>query len=47
MEAPDAVSQFFFDKTGKHLFVATESKEFYYFSRSSKKFRAISKLKVI
>ncbi len=45
IEAPDSVSQFFLDKTGKHLFVATEASEFCYFSRASKRFRAVGKLK--
>jgi hypothetical protein len=39
------VNKFFLDKTGKHLLVATETNELYYYSRQSKKFKAISKLK--
>ena len=46
VESPDIVHKLFLDKTGKHLFVATEGNEFYYYSRASKKFRAIYKLKV-
>ena len=45
VEAPETVSRFFLDKSGKHLLVATESQELYYYSRASKKFRAINKVK--
>ncbi len=46
IEAPESINRFFLDKTGKHLLVSTETNELYYYSRTSKKFRAISKLKV-
>ena len=39
------LTSFFLDKTGKHLLVATETNELYYYSRQSKKFKSISKLK--
>ena len=45
IEVPEQVERFFLDPTGRHLLVATSSKELYYYSRSSKKFRSISKLK--
>ncbi len=44
-EAPDNLSRFFLDKSGKHLLVTSESSEVYYYSRVSKKFRVINKLK--
>lgn len=45
IESPDIVSRIFLDKNGKHLLVATETNELFYYSRASKKFRAINKLK--
>lgn len=45
IESPEAVQRFFLDKSGKHLLVATETNELYYYSRGTKKFRPISKLK--
>jgi hypothetical protein len=33
------------DFTGRHLLIATESNELYYYSRQSKKFKPIAKLK--
>ncbi len=46
IESPESVAKFFLDRTGKHLFVTTDSNEFYYYSRQTKKFKAINKLKV-
>ena len=45
IESPDPVNRFFLDKTGKHLLVATDTNELYYYSRQSKKFKSINKLK--
>ena len=45
-ESPESVQKIFLDPTGKHLFVVSETNEFYYYSRVTKKFRSISKLKV-
>lgn len=45
LEAPDSVYKIYLDPTGRHLLVATENNELYYFSRASKKFKSISKLK--
>ena len=39
------MSSIFLDPTGAHLLVATENLELYYFLKSTKKFKQISKLK--
>ena len=46
-ESPELVHKLFLDPSGKHLIVSTESNELYYYSRATKKFKSISKLKVI
>ncbi|CAF1037381.1 unnamed protein product [Brachionus calyciflorus] len=45
IEYPDVINKFFLDKYGRHLLVATEKNEFYYYSKITKKIKSISKLK--
>jgi hypothetical protein len=45
LESPEIVSKMFLDKSGKHLLIATETNELYYYSRQSKRFKSIGKLK--
>jgi hypothetical protein len=46
-ESPEAINKLFLDPTGKHLLIATETNELYYYSRATKKFKPINKIKVI